>query len=391
MSSKCVMNCKGFNQLFAFPEDDKELKRWCDVLELDKLETHDRLCDLHFDAKYIGIRGLRNDAFPESPKTKKRKRPNAIESLGIIDVSPDNDATGFETIYIATNQQTPKKIPTIKCYERKTHSQRRVTEELKVEEKKTHEKAKVIRESAKANELLATYKPGFEPVKSTFQSPPKRTYSHAGGKAKTPKLDITMTCYCRCHNREGDEKYYELLKTIENLKKTEEEQNRQINMLTSQNKLSEHLLKTKTKRLTELAETEVVLRKELETLQRIVNVISKREITAAPTASENSITFARMACARRKKYTRSEILLAQKIYSVSNRCYNFMRGVLLLNLPHTSTILRQRKLKDIVNNQGDVIEEVQHDYEIKQEEDYEHDLIAMDEDDSGSCIINAFV
>ncbi|XP_073828917.1 uncharacterized protein [Musca autumnalis] len=226
----------------------------------------------------------------------------------------------------------------------------------------------VVEKSKKVNELRSPVK--LELVKTTFETPPKRTYGQKNSSAAKPKpppqLDITMTCYCRCHNREQEERE-ELQKTVEELKMKNKHQFDEIQTLMSQNKISEHLLKTKTKRIAELVSTEKYLRKQLESLQTVLSEQSRRHIIAAQNASENSITFARMACVKRKMYTKNEVLLAQKIYSISSGCYRFMRSVLHLNLPHPSTLKRQRELNTARNELNNTIDDGDDNVELDME------------------------
>lgn len=263
---------------------------------------------------------------------------------GILKESQEKYNTEHEAISLTQDRLSSPNCATTsatKTYERK----RKAKKELQFDEKIATSGI-----SAKAMEIT-----NMEPVKCTFESPPKRTYGHGqSGKPKTPQLDITLTCYCRCHIR-NEEKHREMLKTIENMKKNEEEQSQTIENLLSQNKISEHLLKTKSKRIAELLLGEKHLRKEVEKLRATITSISRQQIKAAPNASEDSIIYARMVCGKQRKYTKKEVLLAQKIYSVSPRCYNFMRGVLTLNLPHTTTLKRQRQLNaasNLVSQQG---------------------------------------
>ncbi|XP_005184299.1 uncharacterized protein LOC101888709 [Musca domestica] len=210
----------------------------------------------------------------------------------------------------------------------------------------------------------------LEPVKSNFEAPPKRTYGQRNNSVTEkpkppPQLDITMTCYCRCHNTEKEENR-SLLNQVDEMTKKIARQSNEIKLLMSQNKISEHLLKTKTKRIAELLSGEKFLRKQLESLEHIVAEQGRIHIKAAPNASENSIAFARMVCAKRKMYTKNEVLLAQKIYSVSSRCYHFMRGFLKLNLPHPSTLKRQREIqaaRNELNISSSSFDETEHDLE----------------------------
>uniref|UniRef100_A0ABK9NGF2 THAP-type domain-containing protein n=1 Tax=Glossina morsitans morsitans TaxID=37546 RepID=A0ABK9NGF2_GLOMM len=72
--------------------------------------------------------------------------------------------------------------------------------------------------------------------------------------------------------------------------------------------------------------------------QRFQNLENSSFIANANT-SEEAIAFSKMICGgRKKKFGEDEKILAQNIFSISSKCYNFMRSTLKFNLPHKSSV-----------------------------------------------------
>lgn len=67
------MGCEGFTQLFAFPSNEDEKEIWLKELELNldatEIGSYHRLCDLHFDPKYIKERILQINTFSGENQT----------------------------------------------------------------------------------------------------------------------------------------------------------------------------------------------------------------------------------------------------------------------------------------------------------------------------------
>uniref|UniRef100_A0A1A9WVP5 THAP-type domain-containing protein n=1 Tax=Glossina brevipalpis TaxID=37001 RepID=A0A1A9WVP5_9MUSC len=67
--------------------------------------------------------------------------------------------------------------------------------------------------------------------------------------------------------------------------------------------------------------------------------LENSSFVADTNTSEEAIVFSRMICGGRKKqFKKDEKILAQNLFSVSSKCYNFMRNTLKFNLPHRSSV-----------------------------------------------------
>ncbi|XP_075167390.1 uncharacterized protein LOC142239479 [Haematobia irritans] len=65
----CVFNCKNPKHLYGFPKDPEEKMNWCEILGLNAnlIRPNNKLCEKHFDPKYVGQKNLKKSLVPPVP------------------------------------------------------------------------------------------------------------------------------------------------------------------------------------------------------------------------------------------------------------------------------------------------------------------------------------